>query len=984
MVKFRSYYYPFLMSTTETSKTPSLSNALHTAIYIYKAADSAVAMEDLKQFKALAAKANSGFKIYADSALMAKLGKDADVIIKVEKNDFPEQVKNILPVTLPLAADAHLYVKWLSNVSKLNAPKDIIVGNGKLNDKAGYFEKWSAYWANFWPKLTTGANANLSASEAVLLSRDSYVELASKGVQNAWQTAAIAEKENNASVLNFELGNGSFVFGDGFKAFFTCFSKGFVSIKNSFFSLASTSTSSASWGNLDYKGYKRIFGIAATLLLALMCWISFDYNVTWDEPNHNTFSKDVLKYYSSFGNDTTMFDFQKQGHRDYYTNVFYGMSIDVWASAVNSIFDIKNEYATRHFFNALIGFLCILFTALIVRLFAGWLPALIALLAMVCSPSFFGHAFNNPKDIPFAAGYIMAVYYLLKLLLELPNARHQTKVMLAIAIGFAISIRVQGILPIAYLFMFIGLYWLINHLKAKNKQVLKYVQLTVTIALGGYILGILFWPYALRDPLSAPFTALKEFEKFSYLTYYELFEGVRIYHKPWYYEPKLIMLTAPLAVLGGFFLGLLLGIFRKDKKTMLAVMLLIFATLFPAFYAIYKKSYVYNGWRHFIFIYPSLVALSILGWFWFSQLFKSGKLKLIIMGVIAITFIKPGVWSIVNHPYQYMYFNEIAGGIEGANGLYETDYWNQTPRAAFEWLVKNKPEVLKGDMRVSSNNIQEALKTFVPEGEKVMYKWTREYEWADDDWKYAIWTTRTLSKNQILGGYWPPKGTIHEIKVDGVTIAAVVKSANDYSYQGKQYLKKNNADSALYFYEKAIAYNPLEEEFIRGAGVASFEKLKKDSTGSTQYMDKAMQYLKKAIAMRDGNYEAYATLGEIYFGRGTVNPQGPDAALLKTAKENFEKALFYKENFSGIYYYLAETDAMLNDFEHAAYNYYKFFEFGQDNQQIYNRFTTILKQAGMTGDEGEPYYYMYTKALEAGETSKAENYLIYHNQITGQ
>ena len=75
---------------------------------------------------------------------------------------------------------------------------------------------------------------------------------------------------------------------------------------------------------------------------------------------------------------------------------------------------------------------------------------------------------------------------------------------------------------------------------------------------------------------------------------------------------------------------------------------------------------------------------------------------------------------------------------------------------------------------------------------------------------------------------------------------------------------------------------------------------------------------------------------------------------------------------------------MLNDYNAAAYNYYKFFEAGQGDQKSYNRFTDILKQAGMTGDEGEPYYYMYTKALEAGDKSKAETYMQFHDQIMGQ
>src|SRR5690606_3873283 len=137
------------------------------------------------------------------------------------------------------------------------------------------------------------------------------------------------------------------------------------------------------------------------------------------------------------------------------------MSIDVFAAGINSVFGISNEFATRHLINAIVGFFAILFAALLVRLFSGWLPAIIALIAIVCSPSFFGHCFNNPKDIPFATGYIMALYYLLKMMKEMPNAKHQTKVMLAISIGFALSIRAGGLLLFGFLLMGLGLQWLL-------------------------------------------------------------------------------------------------------------------------------------------------------------------------------------------------------------------------------------------------------------------------------------------------------------------------------------------------------------------------------------------------------------------------------------------------------------------------------------------------------------------------------------------
>lgn len=1031
--------------------------AQNTAIYIVGYSENEKQKERLKKLID-SVKKNTNLQIFYHSKVTGesiKQYKENGVIASIENTEFPLTIKNIAPIDIATIGDVNGFFKWLILANK--STKTVVVANNLPNAKASIIEKWSGYWSNFWSKLFTGTNTNLAHSEWVLINNEAYNKI---NISNAWQIAAIAEKENSAELLNNELPVKSHTIGSGFISFFTGFGKGFKTIVNSFFKAKTFISKPTNWLDINHSGYKKIFGFSATILLALMAFISFDYNVTWDEPNHNNYSADVLDYYTTLGEDTSLFCLQAEGHTDNKSNIYYGMSIDVVSRAVNRLLgfeqkmqpkdiisitlssssnitdtfynsnskrfavdengfitqkavgklNVKNktlseikqlikqklkeksieatpnvaiysykqgkqEFSVRHFLNALVGFLAILFTALIVRRLSGWLPAIIALLAMVCSPSFFGHCFNNPKDIPFAAGYIMAVYYIIKLLLELPKAKTQTKAMLALSIGFAISIRVQGVLPILFLIAFVGLYWLFNHLNSKNKQVLHYIKMIFGISIVAYIIGIILWPYALRNPFSGPFTALKEFEKFGFLTYYELFEGVRIYQKPWYYEPKLIMLTAPLAIIGGFILGLLLGWFKKDKRKLLAVALLVFATLFPSGYAIYKKSYVYNGWRHFIFIYPSLVAIAVLGWYWLAQWFKNTKIVTIVMAIIALSFVKPAIWSIANHPYQYMYFNEIAGGIKGANGLYEIDYWNQSPRAAFDWLVKNKPEILKGDVRVSSNNIQEALKTFVPEGKDAMYKWTREYEWANDDWKYAIWTTRTLSKNQILGGNWPPKGTIHEIKVDGVTVAAVVKSENNYSHLANQYLKKNNIDTAIYLYEKALNYNPLEEEYVRG--LANAYKAAKN-------YDKALIYYNKALVLRDGNYEAYAGLGECYYYQAfsdTTKPE-PIKQLLEKAKDNLEKAVYYKKNFSGVFNMLAVTHGYLGNKEEALSNYANFFEY-QATQETYNQFSEMLKQSGMSGEEAEPYYYLYNKALTEGEKAKADNFLLLHEQMMG-
>ena len=77
--------------------------------------------------------------------------------------------------------------------------------------------------------------------------------------------------------------------------------------------------------------------------------------------------------------------------------------------------------------------------------------------------------------------------------------------MLLLAIAFTISIRIAGLLMIAYLGLFTGLMWLAyakqNSLGSAGKLIPRLLLLGLITALGSYLLGILPWPYALQNRL---------------------------------------------------------------------------------------------------------------------------------------------------------------------------------------------------------------------------------------------------------------------------------------------------------------------------------------------------------------------------------------------------------------------------------------------------------------------------------------------------
>lgn len=982
------------MSNHQSDKIKS--NGSNTAIYIVSSNGSPQAEEDLIQLAEICIKPNHPLELYSDQSLKSKeienLIQNGKIKI-INGVTFDENIKNVIPLKLPLANEPSLYLKWSQKANKVFVPNKVVVADGLLPQKAGFLQKYLHYISNFWGKLFSGVESNLSTCEAVLMPLDLFEKIVLKNkIKDAWHISALTEKEQLNTPVSFDLGPNDFVFGDGLKSAVKNKLLGFKLFWSSFFKVTNIKEESSAWTNINAPIYKKTFAVLCLTLLIGMAYTSKDYNVTWDEPAHNEFSKHVIKFYTSFGSDTTMFDPKISE----FGKLSYGSSVDLVIRAVNNVFGFENEYYARHLIDSIIGFFLVLFTALLVRRLSGWLPAVITVIALFASPSLYGHFFNNSKDIPFATGYIMSIYYLVKLLQELPKPKHQTKVMLAIAIGFALSVRVGALLIFGYMVIFIGLYWLLFQFKKNaNKSFKTHIKTIVVISISAYIFGIFFWPYALRQPLTGVFNALKQFEKFGLLTYYELFEGVRLYEKPWYYIPKMILITAPVGLLFGVFIGPIINWFKKDTLGKLILFLLIFSTVFPLAYAIYKKSYVYNGWRHFLFIYPTLTVLSVLAWHQIGLFFKNKTVRLVIWGVFIASLISPIAWNIKNHPYQYMYFNEIIGGIKGAHGNYDLDYWNQTPREAFEWLVKNKPEILGKDnngnpkFKINANSNQEALKTFVEAGKDVPCLWTREMEWMNNNWDYAIWSTRTLSKNQILDGYWPPKGTIHVINVGGVPITAIVKAENHYGHKGNQYLKKNNGDSALYFYKLAYQYNPLEEEFARG--VANAYKLK-------MQLDSALYFYNIAIKLKIGNYDALQSVGEVMYTQAMMkNPNSPDLNLLTKAYDNLSQAFKNKKNASAPLL-MGEIKLLQNQNDLARNHFYSFLEtYGNVGRgylglgkaqlrlnELDSAFMNLQYAIQLEPNNAEAYYYMGTELEKIGKKKEAEQFLNEYMKIINQ
>lgn len=566
--------------------------------------------------------------------------------------------------------------------------------------------------------------------------------------------------------------------------------------------------------------------LAIAMLIGMMI-MSYNAGMSGDEDEHYAQAEKVLKYYTSFGKDTSALVSPALK--------LYGQSFDLLTVIVVKVFKIDKIYETRHVMNSVFGWLAILFTALIAVELIGWRAGLIGLFLMFISPVFLGHSFNNPKDIPYAMGYVMSLYYMIKWLKEMPRPTIKTSFMVALGIAIGISIRIGGLLSIAYFGLFVAMYFVFTTEKLKtlfNKENFSIIKRVVVFFVGismlGYFLGILLWPYGIEAPLKNPIKALTEMTNFA-VSLRQIFEGNQIWsdNVPWYYSSKYILISVPIIVILGVVLFFRQFFIKQKNLRTLLLFILFFAVAFPLFYIVWKKSNVFGGWRHVMFVYPPMVAMAAIGIGQFFDIIKKKVFVYITLSIVLALSFNPIRHIVANFPYQYIYFNEFTGGVKGAYGIYESDYYYNGLRGGCEWFAENvKPDANKTNQPIiiSSNHtriVSYFLRNLIKD-KKVVIHYARYYERGNTDWDYYIVANSYLNPFQLKNNIFPPKKTIYTVNVDGTPICAVVKRIDKSDYMGFLSMNKKDYPSAIELFNKAISLDPNNEAALLNLTEAYF------------------------------------------------------------------------------------------------------------------------------------------------------------------
>lgn len=447
----------------------------------------------------------------------------------------------------------------------------------------------------------------------------------------------------------------------------------------------------------------------AQVTLAVLTAIVFatfrHYGISWDEEIQSQYGQAIFDFYNS--------GFVDHRYNQIFNLYLYGGMFDGLAAFVNAYTPI-GIYETRHLLNALVGLLGLWGAWRLGRLMGGGQVGFFTLVLLALTPMYYGHMFNNPKDIPFACGVVWTLYYMAKTLRAFPAAPLRLLITLGLVFGLTLGVRVGGVMLLGYWALSMGLLslsMLVAHARSSApmrniKRIFRYIwymtRIIVPVCAIAYAIMLICWPWAQESPIYNPVKAFITFSHFPQDV--EVLLNGTIYRStelPWYYTLTYLTVQIPLPHLILIILGILLipliynQILEKPHK--FSFILILLTVLVPLVFASTQRPALYDAVRHFIFTLPSLCVLAaftlkniLTTAFYRIEKHQNKKIRqTLLASLIAVFsfFILSPAYSMARlHPYEYIYINLIEDGVKGGFGHYELDYWGSSFKEAAEKL----------------------------------------------------------------------------------------------------------------------------------------------------------------------------------------------------------------------------------------------------------------------------------------------------------
>lgn len=316
----------------------------------------------------------------------------------------------------------------------------------------------------------------------------------------------------------------------------------------------------------------------------------------------------------------------------------------------------------------------------------------------------------------------------------------------ALVLGLSTSTRILG--------PFAGIIITYYALRTKGKQAIPAIAMYAVIALMATYLS---WPYLWMNPIPRFFQSLQEMSLYPWLGGV-IFNGSQYQstNLPISYLPTLlaIQLTEPVWLLS--LAGWVVAVQNKEKKrTLVEVALLWFVIPLLAF--IFMRVALYDNFRQILFILPPIFLMAGVAF----EAIKNVKWQ----AALIVVSLLPGVIGIVAlHPYEYIYYNQFVGGVNGAKDRFEMDYWAISYREAAEVVNEIAPPNadiwVEGPAQLFSLFAREDLKIYS----------SGELDRAES-YEYVVTFTRYDFDETV----YPEAEIVHRIERDGAVLTVIKK-----------------------------------------------------------------------------------------------------------------------------------------------------------------------------------------------------------------
>jgi hypothetical protein len=440
---------------------------------------------------------------------------------------------------------------------------------------------------------------------------------------------------------------------------------------------------------MKYRGTVVFLFFAALFVLGLT--IFGDYGMSWDETVQREYGEMVRNYV--VGEDDELLSHPRRHYGPVYQ---IGL---VSIEHVAGLEDTRSVYLMRHLVTFIVFWTGVLFFYLLCgRLFGSWKIGLLASALLVLSPRIFAHGFYNPKDIPFMSVFIISMYTLVR---YLDRRTFAMVAVHALVSAILIDIRIVGGLIPA---LTVGL---VVHSALADRRT-DHAAGRIILSLGIYVVllsgfTVLFWPSLWKGPVTGVMEALR-------VMGHHPWRGVVLYlgtetpvrELPWHYLPVWIAISTPVFLIALLASGIVFSArcLVAGRKTCVTTrrntVLVLVWLLFPPVYSIASDATLYDTWRQLFFIYPALLIISVAGLVSLVRLLRvrlSGtSLRVILLIValpVAFDLAHAAFFMVKHHPYQHLYFNGLVGGIRGADGRFELDYWGLSYREGLEYILEH-------------------------------------------------------------------------------------------------------------------------------------------------------------------------------------------------------------------------------------------------------------------------------------------------------